>query len=324
MTRKEIVKLAVTMGGPPETPLIFLNRDTDLSYVSYIGYEAAPGFAGNNPGKSEWGYSMHSLNETMGQPGFRPLEESWELFSDFRPPDPDIPGRYANMPKAIESCGDRYIVAAQGITGFNLATFIRGFGNFLEDIYTEEANANALLDMVFSFEERVCSHLCAYDIDAVAYYDDWGTQRSLMIGPGKWREMFKPRYKRQFDLAHSLGKQVFFHCCGQIIDIIPDLIEIGADILNLNQPELFGIENMGRMFGGKTCFCCPVDHQTVALTGSREEIFDYVYRLKANLSVNGGFIGNIEDYSICGMTDERYHDIADAFLSLNGAAAKLY
>ena len=89
-----------------------------------------------------------------------------------------------------------------------------------------------------------------------------------MIQPELWRQFFKERYREQFQLAHSLGMKVFFHSCGQVYDIIPDLIEIGTDLLNLNQPDLFGIEKLGQEFGGRVCFVCPVDHQTVAIHGT--------------------------------------------------------
>ena len=317
MTQKDIVKSAVALKKPPRTPLYFCNRDIDKSDVIFTGYVPDPDFVPDIPGRTEWGYRSHSLDDTMGQPDLCPLEDSWEQLEGFKPPNPEVTERYRLIQPTIDENPDKYIVANLGITGFNMATFLRGFENFVMDIYIEEDNANALLDIILGFEEQVCRHYCSFDIDAVAFFDDWGSQKNLLVSPEKWREFFKPRYKKQFDLIHSLGKKVFFHCCGQISDIIPDLCEIGADILNLNQPELFGIEEMGRLYGGKACFCCPVDHQTVALTGSREEIFDYVRRLHESLG--SGFIGYIEDYRSCGMTDERYHDIVDAFMLLNSS-----
>ncbi len=318
MNSKEIVRRAITMQDPPKVPLFYTNKLQERSDLAFVGLATPRSFVPDVPGRTEWGFVWHSLNLTLGQAEDRPLEGSWDLFEDYKAPDPHHPDRYMYVEQTIRQTPDKYIVAHVGITGFNLATFIRGFANFLEDLYVEPEKADELMDMVFGYEEGLIREFCKYDIDAFSFFDDWGTQQTLMINPEKWREVFKPRYKKQFDLVHSYGKHVFFHCCGQIIDIIPDLIEIGADILNLNQPELFGIENMGKLFGGKVCFNCPVDHQTVALTGTREEIFEYVRRLNDNLGCyKGGFIGNIEEYSICDMTDETYMDIVDAFESLN-------
>lgn len=318
MTCKEIVKRAVTFEAPPKTPLFFLNRDLEQSYIAIVDFKADPSFVPDVPGRSEWGYIMVSLDGTMGQPESCPLEDSWDLLDGYNAPNPDIDARYSHIPDFIAEHSDKYIIANLGITGFDKATFIRGFENFLEDIYCEEENSARLLDIVFGFERSVILHLCSYEIDAIAFFDDWGTQNALMINPDKWRQVFKARYKEQFDLIHSMGKHVFFHSCGQIQDIIPDLIEIGADILNLNQPNLFGIEKMRDLYGGKVCFCCPVDHQSVAIHGSREEIFDYVRRLASCLGgFNGGYIGYIEDYRICGMSEETYQNIKEAFTLLN-------
>lgn len=318
MNSKEIVKKAIKMQNPPKVPLFYTNMFQERSDLSFVSLAAPRDFVPDVPGRTEWGFIWHSLNLTIGQAEDRPLEESWDLFDDYKSPDPKHTDRYMYVDQTIALTPDKYIVGHIGITGFNLATFIRGFANFLEDLYIEPEKADKLLDMVFSFEEEEIKEFCKHDIDAISFFDDWGTQNTLMINPEKWREDFKPRYKKQFDLVHSLGKDVFFHCCGQIIDIIPDLIEIGADILNLNQPDLFGIENLGRLYSGKVCFNLPVDHQTVALSGTREEIFDYVKRLNDNIgNHNGGFIGNIEEYSICGMTEERYNNIVEAFESLN-------
>ena len=48
----------------------------------------------------------------------------------------------------------------------------------------------------------------------IHFADDWGTQTGLMISPGLWRQLFKPRYARQFAFAHSLGLHTWYHCCG--------------------------------------------------------------------------------------------------------------
>ena len=318
ISQKETVKRAVEFRNPEQTPLWFCNRDTEESFVVFTGMVPAPDFAPDVPGRTEWGYIVDSLDETMGQPTYCPLEESVEAIESFVPPNANIPERYQYIKPAIDANPDKYMVANLGISGFNMATFIRGFEGFLEDIYIDEENANRLLDMVFGFEEDVIRNYCKYDIDAVSFFDDWGTQKSLMINPEKWREMFKPRYKKQFDIIHAAGKHVLFHCCGQISEIIDDFIEIGADILNLNQPDLFGIENMKEKYGGRVCFCCPVDHQTVAITGTDTEIFQYVDRLNSNLnSSSGGYIGYVEEYHTCGMTEDGYQSIKKAFLDLN-------
>lgn len=317
MNSKEIVKRAVEMKTPSKVPVLFFNKDIERSDIKMVGYGAAVDFKYKETNKSEWGFEWEKLDDTMGQPKDPPIK-SWDDFKTYIPPDSDAPGRFEHLEKVIEANRDKYILAGLGISGFNIVTFIRGFENTLEDLYLERENIEKLIDMVFSFEKGIIRNYGRYEIDGVGFGDDWGTQNSLMISPTMWREVFKPRYKEQFDLVHSYGMHVYFHSCGNIYDIIPDLIEIGVDILNLNQPDLFGIERLGRDFGGKVCFNCPVDHQTVAIKGTRAEIFDYVKRLNANLGkFDGGFIGYIEEYHSVGMSDENYRNIVEAFDLLN-------
>jgi uroporphyrinogen decarboxylase len=318
MKARENVKRAVEGKEPSKVPLYYVNAHLERSDILMTGFYPASDFIPDIQGRTEWGYRWHSLNDTMGQVDHCPLQDSWDLLETYRAPDPARPERFRHLADFIGANRDRYLIGGMGITGFNQATFLRGFENFLEDLYLEPEKADRLLDLVFEFEEGIIREYARTDLDAISFFDDWGTQQTLMIHPDLWRKVFKPRYKRQFDMIHDCGKQVFFHCCGQISNILPDLIEIGADILNLNQPELFGIEKLGSQYGGKVCFNCPVDHQTVALTGSREEIFDYVRRLVSHLGQTGGrFIGNIEEYHSCGMTEERYRNIEEAFESLN-------
>jgi uroporphyrinogen-III decarboxylase len=135
-----------------------------------------------------------------------------------------------------------------------------------------------------------------------------------MISPEKWRSIFKPRYARQFELIHRSNKKVWFHSCGNVRDIIGDMIDIGVDVIELLQPDVIGIEYLAREFGGCVCFCCSVDHQRTAISGTKEEIFGYARNLHESLGCyNGGLIAYIEDYSCLGMTDRNYQWIREAF-----------
>ncbi len=110
---------------------------------------------------------------------------------------------------------------------------------------------------------------------------------------------------------------VYFHCCGQFLPIIPDLIEVGVDILNISQPNVYDIAELGRRFGGEVCFLCPVSYQTTSLSGTRDEIFADVQRLVDHLgSYNGGLIGYVEEYASIGLSQANYDAIVEAFETL--------
>ena len=316
MTPREVVRAAIERTGPPRVPLHYCNRDFEFSDTLATGTGATAGFQPARPGMSEWGFVWHSLDKTMGQPQDCPLAD-WDALPGYRPPDPLAPGRFDHVPGFLAANPDRFLRFCLGISGFNLASFVRGFDAFMTDLVDSPERAAAVLDMVFGFESAIIDRVAPLAIDAVGFADDWGTQQGLMISPALWRKEFLPRYADQFARVHRDGKKVWFHTCGNVHAIIGDLIEAGVDVLELLQPDIFGIERLAREFGGRVCFCCSVDHQRVAIRGTRDEIFAYAQRLNEQLGrFNGGFIGYIEDYASLGMSEQNYQWIREAFHGL--------
>lgn len=313
MTRREIVMKAIELDGPPRTPITYCNRDFDSSDTFGCGFASAAGFTPSVPNESEWGFVWKRLDNTMGQPEAEPLAD-WGRAAGYAPPDPYAPGRFDHLEGTLAQAGDRFTRFGLGITGFNQAMFLRGMENLLTDLYTDRARAERVLDYVFDFENAIIERAVRYPIDCVCFGDDWGTQRGLIIDPGLWREVFKPRYAKQFDLCHRAGKKVWFHSCGQVYDIIGDFIDLGLDVIELLQPDLLGIDRLAREFGGRICFCCSVDHQRRAVSGTRDEIFTYARSLRDTLGAfHGGFIAYIEDYACLGMSEQNYQWIREAF-----------
>jgi hypothetical protein len=317
MTRKEIVYRAIERRGPPRLPINYCNRDFDDSDTIGVGYGPARNFVPRETGDTEWGFVWEVLDGTMGQPKTHPLAEDSD-FDAYRPPDPYAPGRFDTLPEQLARHADRFIKFGLGITGFNQATFLRGYEAFMMDLRTDPSQAARVMDMVFDFENGIIDQAVQYPVDAVTFGDDWGTQQGLMISLDQWRALFLPRYAEQFERVRRAGKKVWFHSCGNVHAIIGDLIKTGVDVIELLQPDVMGIERLAQDFGGKVCFCCSVDHQRRAISGTRDEIFDYARRLRDTLGAfNGGYIAYVEDYACLGMDEEHYQWIREAFHGLN-------
>lgn len=318
MTSKERALRAIHFNTPDRLPILIFNADFAESDI--IVCDVVDHFSGENHDTSEFGFVWDSRDDTMGQPR-ESLIQQWADFDNYRFPDAGRSDRFQEAFRRMETYGrDKYYVAGLSLSGFTVMTFLRGFEDTLCDLYTEPEMLAKLADGVFGFEEEVIRLTSGKGFSAVAFFDDWGTQDRLIIGHEQWCTFFKPRYKRQFDLCHELGMDVYFHCCGYIWDIIPDLIEIGVDILNISQPNLFDLTKLGQTFGGKVCFLCPVSYQTTSLTGTREDIFRDAKELYEKLgSSRGGLIGYIEEYSSLGMSRENYEACKEAFLSCGGA-----
>lgn len=314
MKPSDLVRKAIHMGKLDRVPVLLYNRDLEQSDI--IVTDVIRNFEGENRERSEWGFAWKRQDGTMGQPG-RAVLGNWSELDALPVPDAFDTRRFVGVPAIMKQYGDRYHVASFGLSGFTVMTMLRGFAPMLEDLLLDREHACRLADIVFGVEERVIGQLKAYGFDAVAFFDDWGTQSGLILSPELWRDFFKPRYKRQFDLAHSCGLDVYFHSCGCIEGIIGDLIEAGVDILNLSQPNACDMESIGSKFAGKVCFLCPVSYQTVSLTGGRDEIYNEAARMKSNLGCrDGGFIGYVEEYHSIGLSDEKYDHCVNAFRRL--------
>jgi uroporphyrinogen decarboxylase len=313
MRRDEVIK-AIRRTGPSYVPVYFFNRDQDQSDI--VAIEVQRHFMGPGKDISEWGFDWERLDETMGQPRSY-LIQDWRDLQNLRVPDPADPSRFAAMPEFFARYSDRYRMAALGLSGFTTMWCLRSFDALMLDIVDSPEMVRELAEVVFGFEEKLIEEIHRYAFDAVAFFDDWGTQSGMIISPRQWRGLFKPYYTRQFDLVHRLGMDVYFHCCGQYLPIIPDLIEIGVDVLNISQPNLYDIPALGRQFGGRVCFICPVSYQTTSISGTPAEIFRDVQLLIDHLGCfNGGLLGYVEEYHSIGMTEENYQACVQAFRTL--------
>lgn len=313
MTSKEVVKRAVHFRNPPYIPLLYYKS---FEKADLLSIPIEKHYAGADGRTSEWGFKWEDFEFefAFGQTK-SPAIQNWNDLEAYIPPDHLDLSRFDVAKEMMEKYPDRYYIADLSLSGFTIMTFVRGFENLLEDLYLEPEKVEQLADIVFGFEEELIRLAAGHGFDAVQFADDWGSQQSLLISPEMFRKIFKPRYQKQYALAHKLGLDVYLHSCGYILDIIPDLIEIGLDILNPGQPSLNGIEKLGMQFGGKICFACPVNYQTTGVSGTPAEINQEVQAYVQHLSrPEGGFIGLVTERTYqLGASQENQKAIIAAF-----------
>ncbi len=122
--------------------------------------------------------------------------------------------------------------------------------------------------------------------------DDWGTQNNMLINPRTWREVFRPIYKEYADIAHAAGKKIFMHSDGNILEIYPDLIEVGIDALN-SQIFCMGLDKLAS-FKGRITFWGEMDRQHILPNGTEEEVATAVQQVYDHLFASGGLIAQCE------------------------------
>ena len=321
MTREVRVRRAIGFQCPDQVPIVFWNRDQAEGDV--LLYHLALGAPGNGSvnawdwSVNEWGYRLEKAGDgTMGHP-VEALYCEVPSAEEIRTPELREEERMSAVPAYLEACGDRYRLASFDLSGFTVYTLLRGFENAMQDFLLEPEGFATLMDRIVEFECDLMRMAARQGFHGIHFADDWGTQTGMMISPALWRQLFKPRYARQFAVARELGLHTWYHCCGEFGAIMDDFREIGADVLNIAQPNVNDIEAAGQRLRGRQCFMVPISYQTVSITGSPADIHAEAQRLFDRLGTpDGGFIGYVEEYSVMGMSERNYCACGEAFRRL--------
>jgi uroporphyrinogen decarboxylase len=163
------------------------------------------------------------------------------------------------------------------------------------------ALAEALLDIVCENKMRYwrrALELVGKNVMMVSEADDLASQDRLLISPELYRKLIKPRHTRLFTFikqSTDADVKIFYHCCGDIAPLIPDLIESGIDILNPVQVSSthMNTRELKRLYGEDiTFYGGGVDTQRVLPFGTAQEVRDEVRRRVDDLAPGGGFIFN--------------------------------
>ncbi|MCM8814597.1 MAG: hypothetical protein NC931_01225 [Candidatus Omnitrophica bacterium] len=212
------------------------------------------------------------------------------VLSGYRFPEPGLPYRFEDIEIWCKQQKDHYRIIWAGDL-WERATFMRGMENLLTDIIL---NPDFVMELLRGIADYVLGTMEIlferFEFEAIALSDDYGTQKDMLISPSLWRKFIKPLLKEIFEYGQKREKRIFLHSCGNIIAIIPDLIELGLDILHPIQPEAMDIFYLKKEFGMDLCFCGGIRTQDLLVTGTPEEVRSEVKHLKETMGKGGGYI----------------------------------
>ena len=217
-------------------------------------------------------------------------------FDGYTFPTPESFFRPAEKERARAICaanrGKSFVVAGLGWGLFERSWNLRGFENALMDAVSEPEFFAEMLDRLMNLYLQFVEYTCDLPVDGVLFGDDWGDQRGVILGPARWREFLKPRWARIFAAVHARGKITMCHSCGSVASIVPDLIEIGLDVLESVQAEAADMSPyaLKRKYGDKITFWGGLGSQSTIPHGTPQTIRDEVRRLKREMAKGGGYI----------------------------------
>jgi uroporphyrinogen decarboxylase len=227
-----------------------------------------------------------------------------ESLEKYKWPEPDETGTIIGLKQVAEKLGREtdFALVGSSIFGGGIAEQpgrMMGLENFFINLALNKGFINKImeniLDIYIENTKRYLDILGEY-LDVFVYWDDIGSQNSLLFSPDDYRSLIKPKQRKLFDVIKSrTDAKLFYHSCGAIKELIPDLIEIGVDILNPVQVSSPGMDTkelkkeFGRdiVFWGGGC-----DTQNILPFGSSEDVRNEVKRRISELAPGGGFVFN--------------------------------
>jgi len=252
-----------------------------------------------------WGSKLHMPR--MG--GFYfdwvdfPIKEpTMRALDAYQWPQPDseqVNAELGRLAKQLYEESEYALVGSAVIGGgiFEQPARVMGMQNFLMSLISEPAFADRLMETITDIYIESCNRYLEYVgpyIQVFTYWDDVAGQNGWLIRPDLYRKVIKPKQKRLVDaIKKKTNAKLFYHSCGATRDLIPDLIEIGFDILNPVQVSAKGMDTkeLKKQFGRDMVFWGGgVDTQHVLPFGSPQDVVDEVKRRIDDLAPGGGFV----------------------------------
>ncbi|MDR1580653.1 MAG: hypothetical protein LBS35_09875 [Synergistaceae bacterium] len=167
---------------------------------------------------------------------------------------------------------------------------LMGMEDTLMNMALEEEKTMKLFERVAEYQFKLLDMVLEEEFEGVYFGDDWGGQSRLIMGPSYFRKFIKPFMKELFAKVKSKGKYVLLHSCGNIEDVFQDLIEIGLDVYNTVQPEIYDLENIKREYGHDLTFWGAISTQRFLPFSGAKEVFDKSVETIRILGKCGGYI----------------------------------
>jgi len=256
-------------------------------------------------GKVLWSALAHSPWDSAGKPGF------WE--------------ELRKRALELRRTSDRAIMVVVGCNLFEWGTFLRRIDNFLVDLMLEPEKVASLLDALVEMHLATLAKVCdaVGDIaDIVRFGDDLGTDAGPFMQPEIYRTLFKPRHKILCDFVRSRSSMhTFLHSCGSIDMVIPDLIEVGFEILNPVQTNARGMEpsHLKKEYGADVTFWGGgIDTRAVLNRGTPAEVRAQALERLRVFSPGGGFVFNTVHNILPDVPPENVAALFDAVREFNG------
>ena len=254
------------------------------------------------------GSALHVERPALAEPSLK----------GYKFPDLTTDEHFSGFDDWLKTNPERFKIVQLGMMFWERTWLMRGMQDIMMDFYLNPGFVAELLDGL----EGVCTALIdrllrdyGEQIDAIGFSEDYGTEKSLLISPEKWRQFIKPRLARMCERIRAGGKAVYIHSCGHVRPLIPELVEIGANILQPLQPEANDIFEIKREFGKDLCLMGGISTQRTLPFGSVQDVKREVEACLRHMAVGGGYVMAPAKPIMPGVPLENARALIDAFVN---------
>jgi len=261
-----------------------------------VPHSYTPEFVSGNTYRNEFG--MHMKPTSLYVEVVKcPLENvvTASDIENYSFPDPYAKGRFEKAQRDIERFGNNYFVIGDvEISLFELAWHLTGLEKYMVGMLCEEPWINLLNDRVEEWSTGLALQLVRTGVDAIWLGEDLGSQTSTLISPEDWRIRFKPRHKKMIKRLRMENPEIIIimHSDGAVAPLIDDFIEIGVDVYNPVQPNVFGSDpqTLKDKYGEHICFFGGIDQQELLPSGDIKRIRAEIKERISILGKNRGYL----------------------------------
>jgi uroporphyrinogen decarboxylase len=253
----------------------------------------------DRPYVDEWGigWTVHPYETPFGTGHYteiasHPLADDADI-SNYQAPDPHRAELYVDAEQVVRDFKDEYwIVGVTVTTIFETAWALRGLEQMMMDMLLDPGLADHLLDIPYHYHLTAAKRLVEIGVDMIWTGDDVGSQHEMMISPKMWRKYFKPRMASFIDELKAINPdvKVAYHCDGDLRPVIPELVEIGLDVLNPIQPACMDPAEIKEQYGDRLSFWGAIDEQHTLPFGSPAEVEAEVRKRLGTIGQGGGLV----------------------------------
>ena len=243
-------------------------------------------------GLDDWSVNWINTNTEEGPyPDEKPVISVDDIHS-FKTPETNWKNLIKDLHKRVNSMEkeDTLILSYNNFVLYDRARLLLSTTKFLTNLLLEKRKIELLLDKITEYQEILTDSIMKSGVKGIRFCEDWGSQKAMIFSPDIWRSVIKPRLKKLYRIVKNYNGLVFQHSCGHIEEIMPDLIEIGLDLIDPCQPKSNDIFGWKKKYGNRLSFMGGIDTQSYLTFSTYDEVKDNVTKVVSIISKGGGYI----------------------------------